>query len=477
MLQIAGVRTLILSLVLASVARGAEVGRRPNVIILMPDQMRGEAMSVAGNDQVITPNLDRLARDGVYLPNTIANNPVCCPARATIMTGRYPHGHGMIVNDLRLREERVTLSEMLRGEGYATGFVGKWHLDGGDRLPGYVPPGPRRQGFDFWAANQCDHRHFDGWYFQTDGEKVEIDRFEPEVWMDEALGFIRDNRDRPFFLWWACGPPHNPYKAPDRFAAMYDPAKLKLRPNWREGARWGSREDIAQYYGMVTAIDEQVGRLTALLDELDLAGDTIILFTSDHGDMLGSHGLPFKCKPWEESIVVPGVVKYPRRIPAGRRVEALFSHVDFVPTLLTLCGVRHPSGLHGRDLSTVLTARGEAAGAQAADDDDAVFLQIYEPREQTGVPGSWRGVRTKRYTFARFENRPWVLYDTMRDPYQLRNLVDDPAYSDVRGRLDHLIEAEMARTGDDWSRDLSEPLPLHHGAARYEPNTSESESD
>ena len=478
--------------------------RRPNIIILMPDQMRGQAMGVAGNPDVQTPQMDRLAAGGVYLPNFVANSPVCCPARATILTGLYPHGHGVLVNDLRLRDEAISMAEVLGDVGYATGFIGKWHLDGGQRQPGFIPPGPRRQGFQFWAANSCDHRHFDSHYYHDTDRKIPIDKFEPEIWMDEALRFVRDNREKPFFLWWTCGPPHNPYVAPKEYLDRYHADKLTMRPNWQPLERHGMREDIANYYAMITAIDDQIGRLLDELDTLDLAEDTIILFTSDHGDMLGSHGLPLKTKPWEESIIVPGIIRYPRKIKAGQTSDLLISHVDIMQTLIGLIGdvqwngvqlakanddrQRHaepPQGdgaaaieafyalppterikrLHGRNLAPFLTGR-----TRGIEPPGAVYLNIYEPREPLGVPAAWRGVRTHRYTYARLESEPWVLYDLARDPYQMTNLMNDPAHAELATKLDFLVAEEMARTNDTWSVNLPSHLNLHAGPAVYHPS-------
>ncbi|MGB9606630.1 MAG: sulfatase-like hydrolase/transferase, partial [Bryobacteraceae bacterium] len=135
-----------------ALAPGVRASRRPNILFVFPDQMRAQALGAMGNPDVRTPQLDRLASQGVLFENTLANSPVCSPARATMLTGKYAHRNGMIANDLRLRESEVTLAEILADAGYHTGFIGKWHLDGGPRLPGFVPPGPRRQGFRFWAA-------------------------------------------------------------------------------------------------------------------------------------------------------------------------------------------------------------------------------------------------------------------------------------------------------------------------------------
>lgn len=195
-------------------------------------------MGCAGNREVRTPNLDRLASEGAYLPNTFANTPVCCPARAILMTGTYCHRNGMIANDLRLRESEQTLAEWLQAAGYRTGFIGKWHLDGGPRLPGFVPPGPRRQGFEYWAANECDHRPFKTHYFRDDSTPIPMDKFEAEGWVDRAIEFVEQSKNdtRPFCLMLFMGPPHDPYTAPEKYLRMYDPAQITLRPNWRNTA-------------------------------------------------------------------------------------------------------------------------------------------------------------------------------------------------------------------------------------------------
>jgi arylsulfatase A-like enzyme len=258
--------------------------KRPNILFLMPDQLRAQALGCAGNEDVRTPHIDRLAAESLVLPNTFANTPVCCPARAVILTGKYAHRNGMIANDLRLREGQPSLSQALQDAGYRTGFVGKWHLDGGPRMPGFVPPGPRRHGFECWAANECSHRHFDTQYFRDTAEPIPIRKFEPEAWTDLGIEFLRAARQdaRPWFLTIQMGPPHDPYKAPPEYRKLYDPAKLKMRPNWRAAApNTPGPEAIAEYYGMITAIDDQVGRILRTLDELGMAEDTIVLFSSD----------------------------------------------------------------------------------------------------------------------------------------------------------------------------------------------------
>ncbi len=435
-----------------------------NVLFLFPDQMRAQAMGCMGNPDVQTPNLDRLAAEGLLFRNHLANSPVCCPARAVILTGKYAHANGMTANDLRLRESETSLAELFATAGYRTGFVGKWHLDGGPRQPGWVPPGGRRQGFEYWAANQVSHAHFDTHYFRDEEEAIPIKTFEAETWTDLGIEFLRAAKDdkRPFFLTVQMGPPHDPYLAPDRYMGMYDPEAIALSPNFAGDAsdrelepnpyvKTPGRKEIAAYYAMVTAVDEQVGRILGELDELGLRDNTVVLVSSDHGDMLGSHGQRLKRKPWEESIRVPGIVRPPRTEP-GRETDALFSHVDIAPTLLALCGLPTSPAMQGSDLSgVILGAAGESGPGSA-------YFQIFGPFLAGGVEGGWRGVRTQRHMYARTRDAPWVLYDLEADPYELANLAQEPSAEALRVELEAELARWMERTGDSWDFDWSAPV-------------------
>jgi arylsulfatase A-like enzyme len=424
---------------------------RPNVLLILPDQLRAQALGCTGNPDVRTPHIDRLAAEGVLFRQTFANTPVCCPARATLLTGKYPHRHGLVANDLRLRESEPTLAKLLKAQGYRTGFIGKWHLDGGKRDPGFVPPGPRRQGFEFWAACECRHTHFQPVWFRDTPEPVRGGKFEPEALTDVALEFLRENQKRPFFLVVSMGPPHDPYGAPEKYMRLYDPAKLTMHRDWRPGVRQAGREQIAAYYAAITAIDDQVGRLMQALKDFGLEKDTIVVFSSDHGDMLGSQGQRLKRKPWEESIRVPGVLRYPATVRPGRRVDALLSHVDFAPTLLSLCGVKPPADMQGTDLSGVALGRSDQGP-------DSVFFQIFVPFAGDGTPHPWRGVRTRRYMYARTEKAPWVLYDLEKDPTELHNLADDSASAGVRREMEARLERWMKDTGDSWRFNSDAPV-------------------
>ncbi|HET6884468.1 MAG TPA: sulfatase [Pirellulales bacterium] len=465
-----------LILFLASPAFAAE---RPNVLLILPDQMRAGAMGCDGNPQVKTPHIDRLAAEGIRFHRTYANVPVCCPARAILLTGTYPHVNGMVANDLRLREDQVMLAEILRDAGYRTGFVGKWHLDGGPREPGFVPPGPRRQGFEFWAAYECHHRHFRPTYFRDTPAPITVDKFEPEASCDFAVEFLRSQpKDQPFFLTVQMGPPHDPYGAPEEYARRYPAERIMPPENWLPGSEaskpptakrgvgaafapyvpTGGREEIAAYYAAITAVDDQVGRLLETLDELGFDDNTIVLFTSDHGDMLGSHGLRRKRKPYDESARVPGIVRWPARIPPGQVVETLFSHVDMAPTLLALAGIEVPENMQGADLARV-------ALGQTTDGPDAVLLQIFVPFHPDQVARPWRGIVTADYTYARFEQEPWLLFDRRHDPAELHNLVGDERHAELQRDLDAKLAALMNQQGDSWA--FNSPQLVEEGGRLY----------
>ncbi len=244
------------------------------------------------------------------------------------------------------------------------------------------------------------------------------------------------------------GPPHDPYGAPEKYAKLYDPAKLHMRPNWQEGTPGGGRAEIAAYDAAITAIDEQVGRLLDALEKSGRAEDTIVVFTSDHGDMLGSHGQRLKRKPWEESIRVPGIVRWPGRVAAGGTSDALVTHVDLAPTLLALCGLPVPAEMQGSDLSGVVLGRSDRGP-------DAAFLQIFVPFTGDGTFQPWRGIRTDRFLYARTEAEPWLLYDLKNDPYELKNLAQDPARADLRAAMEAKLASWMKRTGDSWANNSS----------------------
>lgn len=426
--------------------------QRPNLLFVFADQMRGMDMHCAGNRDIITPAMDRLAAEGTMFTHAYANCPVCTPSRAMLLTGRYPISCRTVANDLPLPTDYPGIATTCRDAGYRTGYVGKWHLDGVPRSK-FTPPGPRRHGFDFWAAWNCAHAYFAGRYYRDTPEPISIPGYEPTGQTDIAIDFIEENARHPFCLFLSWGPPHNPYdQVPDKYRALYAPDQINLRPNVRpippdrpdlsRGAK--PRQAIADYYAQITALDAELARLLDTLDRLNIAGRTIVVYTSDHGDMLWSQGMLRKQQPWEESINIPFLIRWPGQVPAGRSCQALLSVADMAPSLLSLMGLEAPRGVEGTDMSSVMLGRSEVGP-------ESVFIMDVVTMDEAHAQGlrEWRGVRTRRYTYARFaDGEPWVLYDNQADPYQLDNLARDPKASTLRERMENILQTWLSRTGD-----------------------------
>jgi arylsulfatase A-like enzyme len=415
---------------------------RPNILYVFTDQMRASSMGCMHEEAVHTPHLDRLAAQGTLFTNALANTPVCTPSRASLLTGRHAWTCRSIVNDIRLPEEEQGIADVLKGHSYRTGYVGKWHLDGLPR-DAPIPAGRRRHGFDdYWAAYDCTHDYLAPRYYLDDAtEPVILDEgYDADVQTDLAIDFIERFRDQPFCLFVSWGPPHAPYRAvPQRYLDMYPPEAVSLRPN----AQGADRDAIAGYYAHITAVDHDLGRLMDALDRLGLADDTIVVFSSDHGDMLWSQGRVRKQQPFEESVRIPLIVRWPQKLPAGQVSDLLISVVDHTPTLLGLAGVPIPETMDGRDLSGVLMNH-------AVQRPESVLIGEYVSFGQSSVYQPWRGVRTPRYTYARWLQGGAILFDNERDPYQLHNLIQDPGRQVLREEL----KAELA----SWLERIHDPF-------------------
>lgn len=401
-----------------------------NIVFVFSDQHRACTTSLEGA-AVHTPNLERMAAEGVVCRNTISNIPVCTPWRAAFLTGQYPLTNGIFLNDVTLPTDRPTLGTSLRDAGYRTGYIGKWHLDGNERSA-YTPPGPRRQGWDYWAVLNCTHRYTASHFYLNDDPNTRTwDGYDTIAQTDLAIEFIEESAkgDKPFALVLSWGPPHNPYRdLPDRYLNAYPLDKIEVRPNCPDP----DREDLSGYYAHVAALDEQLGRIQTVLEESGLMDDTVFVYTSDHGDMVGSHGEQRKQKPWDESIRVPFVIQFPGHT-RGTTIDRPINVVDLMPTLLGFADIDIPESVEGCDLGPLLR------GKEPDGDGSALTMCISPFAEYTGLP--WRGVQTSRYTYTRRLDGPWLLYDNESDPYQLTNLIDSPEYQPLRNEL----EAQLVR--------------------------------
>ncbi len=445
---------------------------RPNIIVVFADQMRSQVLGCYGSQQVRTPHFDHLASEGVRFTNALSSYPVCSPFRAMLMTGQYPMANGTVYNDVALKDGLPTIAKVCKENGYATGYIGKWHLEW-HRNP-FVPK-TRRQGFDYWAVRNCSHDHFDSFYCSDSPQRTPLQGYEPEAQTQLAAEYIQHNRNEPFCLFMSWGPPHPPYKAPESYAQKYPKSEISFRSNvWErrivdelimddsvrvsadEAAQRAHRREIVEdehrlrtvireYYAATEALDDSMGRLMEAIDQAGIRENTILLFTSDHGDMLGSHRMISKQAPHEESISIPFLLRFPKRIPAGITTDALLSPIDIMPTLLDLAGLPCPDSVDGKAFT-------EAALGERSDQRDAVLLMKMYPGGnpyKVNAIREWRGVRTKRYTYARLvHSGPWILYDNAADPYQMRNLIDHPLYAEVRLRLEHTMKRLLEEAND-----------------------------
>ncbi len=427
---------------------GVSAGRRPNLVFVFADQWRAQAFGFAGDPNARTPHLDRLAGESLRFTHAVSGCPVCSPYRASLLTGQYWLTHGIFMNDVPLRDDAVSFAEALSAGGYDTAYIGKWHLDGRGRSS-FIPP-ERRQGFDFWRVQECTHDYNNSHYYADDPEPRVWPGYDAEAQTEEAGRYISGaaTGDRPFALFLSWGPPHDPYDtAPAAWREGFRPEDIVLRPNVPEASAEEARRVLAGYYAHCAALDACMGRLTGTLESAGIADNTLLVFTSDHGDMLGSQGMVKKQKPFDESIRVPLLARWPERLGrAGRDVGTLVNTPDLMPTVLGLLGVAAPEAVEGADYSAALL-RGETPRPEGT------LLACVTPfgewtRERGGR--EYRGVRTARHTYVRGLEGPWLLFDNESDPHQMENLCGVVAHAETERALDRLLSRMLAERGDDF---------------------------
>ena len=410
---------------------------RPNVLFILSDQHRFSDVGYAGNTAVATPNLDELSRAGARFDRAYANCPVCVPARGTLLTGLHALAHGAASNDLPIRTDVKSVADVLNDAGYRTAYVGKWHLGGVPRDQ-FIDK-DRRLGFRYWRGRNCNHDYLNAYYDDDENVRHRIKGYEPFAQTELALEFLKNRGDAPWALFLCFGTPHDPYLwLPEGEAeALKEPPLRENAREWTEGGfipgpghhahglapGSGYRmEDLprmlAGYYRHIEHIDECVGRVLGFLGENGLEDDTIVVYTSDHGDMLGSHGLTFKQWYFEESAHIPLVIRWPGRVEPGARAQ-LITIADLAPTLLGMIGLRFLGAVDGHDLSDC-ALRADGRGA------DEAYLYSIIPCHQAWRReiGSWRALVRGNFKYAANEDEtPLALYDLKCDPFEEHNLL------------------------------------------------------
>lgn len=454
--------------------------KRPNLLLVFPDQMRGQALGFLGEEPVITPNLDAFASQSLVFNNACCTYPVCSPFRAMLMTGRYPFSNGVISNcntahddrDIELSAKDVCWSDILAANGYSLGYIGKWHLDkprepyieclnnaGTIKWNEWCSP-ERRHGFDFWYSYGTYDEHLRPMYWDGDSGREDyhfVDKWGPEHEADLAIEYLRNTsgsyRDpaQPFALVVSMNPPHTPYnRVPKEYLQAYDGVsdeELCTRGNIDPyGTKWGDfyRAHIRNYYAMITGVDRQFARILETLEMEGLADDTIVIFTSDHGNCLGIHGEITKNNPYEESLRIPFIIRWPGRIMPGRDA-ALLSAPDIYPTLLDLMGLADsvPAEVEGISFAErILGCGGELPSSQ--------FCLSIRP---DALQASWRALRDGRFTLVarRSESgeETLELFDREEDPFQLEDV--SGSQPEVMRRMLAELERWLIRSSDPWS--------------------------
>ena len=415
---------------------------RPNVLLVLADQWRAQSCGWMGNSEVQTPHLDRFARESVNCRLAASGCPVCTPARASLLTGLRPDRHGLFLNDAPLNPELPSMGKQFATAGYDTAWIGKWHVDGHGRYA-YIPP-ERRHGFAYFKALECTHDYNHSRYYDNNDPTLRFwTGYDAIAQTDDCIRWLQSRRgDRPFLAVLSWGPPHSPFlTAPQSYRDRYDPAALTIPANVPPAEVSEVRKNLAGYYAHITALDDCFGRLMAVVPD-----NTIVLFTSDHGDLLGAHGLWDKQGPWDESLRIPFLLRAPGW-PAGAVNDSLIDWLDVWPTLCGLAGLPQPSGIQGRDFSrhllegTVPTDNGLLYASYHNFGNWGPIarrhsLPLFYAREA-------RGLRTERFTYVEDLTGPWLLYDNEADPLQLRNLAGQhPQQKGLADRLHAKLRAE-----------------------------------
>lgn len=500
-------RTFLASAAAAAVAAHAAPAakparRKPNLLFLWTDEQRPDTIDVYGNRRIQTPNLSRLASESVVFRNAYVSQPVCTPSRSTVMTGLWPHQNGLTQNNVALPENIRTLPEIVNDTDYRTGYFGKWHL--GDEIFA-------QHGFEEWrsiedmywrfyregrdASRVSDYSQWlKGLGLKPDGERgdfgrafaaqLPIEQCKPKFLELEACDFLRRHKDEPFMLYVNFLEPHMPFYGP--LNELHKPEDVELPANFNDpleeneplsyrlrsgkyvdgaysdrfdlNTEAGWRRLIANYWGLVSQVDRSVGAILTTLEELGLAEDTIVVFTSDHGDMMGSHKLVEKGYTYQEAMRVPWMIRYPKEGRKQHIVDGHVSHIDLVPTVLELMGKECPAELPGKSLLPLIKD-GTPAG-------DPVFVEWNAPAAMPDGPnpgGAKRDPNNLQGPSFRTVIAPdgWKMSLSDRDRNQLYNLSEDPGettnvfdrteHKPVIDRLSALIHEWQTKTGDTLS--------------------------
>jgi arylsulfatase A-like enzyme len=511
--RIPRMRLPIPTILLLALAGTASAADRPNIIFIMSDDHAAHAISAYGSRVNTTPNIDRLAREGMRFDDVFVTNSICTPSRASILTGQYSHRNGVPVFN-RFDSARQTVARLLQAGGYYTGMIGKWHL------------GSDPAGFDRWEILPGQGAYFDPVFYTATGEKAYTGRYVTDVITDLAIEFIKGRpAGRPFFLMMHHKAPHRPWEPDeahrkqfenrwipepptlwDTYVTRTDALRqnqqrvfadltrrdLKLEPPatlqgaarlfWLAAkpdevtaevggktvtltgealARWKYQRYMQDYLATIQSVDDSVGRLLAELDATGLSRNTIVVYTSDQGFFLGDHGLFDKRFMYEESLRMPFLVRWPAGVKAGSVSQAMGLNVDFAPTFLEAAGLPVPADMQGRSLLPVLRGR------TPADWRTSMYYRYYHDPGDHNTRAHY-GVRTTTHKLISFwKSGQWELFDLVNDPLELHNLYGQPGQEKITADLKaELLRLKRALGDEDQFANEQPPAGVDGPVAR-----------
>jgi len=463
--------------------------RKPNLLFLWTDEQRADTIDVYGNKRIKSPNLSKLASESVVFRNAYISQPVCTPSRSTVMTGLWPHQNGCVQNNIPLPTTTPTLPEIVGDAGYCTGYFGKWHL--GDEI--FI-----QHGFDEWRGMEDGYRKYyregrdrtalssyaqwllslgykpdneSGTFSRGFAASLPIQHCKPKFLELQTCEFLRKYRDEPFMLYVNFLEPHMPFTGP--LNNLHAPEDVELPVNFNDPIEdnepkqcrnrvkkyvsglyskdldltkeYDWRRLVARYWGLVSQVDRSVGAILATLEQLGLAEDTIVVYTSDHGDMMGSHRLVEKCLMYQEAMRVPMIIRAPRLGRRQRVVDGHMSHIDLVPTLLELMEADAPQNLPGKSLAPQMRGEKELT--------EPIFI---EWNSAQGVKSQFNNDPSARcvitpdgWKLTLYDEDLNQLFNLKEDPGEFTNLYGRPEHRDVVKRLSGLIREWQVKAGDN----------------------------
>lgn len=456
--------------------------RPPNVVFILTDDQRWDAMSCAGHRYLQTPNMDRLAAEGARFTNMFTTTSLCSPSRASFLSGLYPHSHGVINNFTDYPRNLESFPKRLKQAGYDTAYIGKWHMGEADDSA--------RPGFNYWVTHKGQGNYFDT-EFNVNGERRVVPGYYTHVVTDLALKWLCQKRDKPFMLILGHKAPHTPFTPEEKYEHLLDSMpvgypktafQLDSKPEWVRqridtwhgiyGPIYGFRKNfpdrspegvkdfdrfVRHYIATIKSVDDSVG---LIYDQLKASGEldnTLFIFASDNGFFLGEHGMSDKRTMHEASIRIPLLVRYPTLIKPGTVINQQVLNIDLAPSILDICGLSPMHNIHG--VSWKKLAAGEPVNWRKS------WYYEYNYEKQFPYTPNVRGVRTDRWKYVHYphgdsnkDRHMAELYDLKNDPEEINNLINDPAFADIVIEM----KAELKRLMEETNA-FPDKMPLDEG--------------